>query len=479
MSNSGGRRVATASGSHRLGVGAVVAFVLFAVAVLVVVLVGPGRPVETGGETTRPSGVPVDDRVVACPRAPAPPGVGSRVLAGSAPLDGLGSGGSLRQGPLGADADGPDRQPERGRLTNTQTGADDRPAVVVDADGEIAAGLFAHQVDADARALAVADCAPPAASWWFAGAGATVDHSSELVMSNVDPGPAVVDVRVFGPDGEIETIGTRGITIPPAEQITIAMADVAPQSDELTVSVEASRGRVVAAVADSYASRPSASGGTEWLPAQADARRVLELAPLPTRADARTLLVTNPSEQSEALVELELVGENGTFAPAETSEIRVPPGSVVSTDISKVIAREDVAVRLRSQLAVVATVRSTNATDVAYAGGVRRLTAPAVAPLVDDADSRVLLSAGDEAARATVTTYTADGRQVESAEVAVPATATKGYQPTKRAAYLVVTPQQGAIFGGVSVTGAAGVSQVPLLSLSIRNPQPVVRPVIR
>ena len=478
MSNSGGRRAATAAGSRRPGVGAVVSFVLLAVAVLVVVLVGPGRPVETGTEATRPAGVTVDDRVVACPRAPAPPRVGSRVVVGSAPLDGLGGGGSLRQGPLGSEASGT-TEPDRGLLTDTRTGDDDRPAVVVDAEGEIAAGLFAHQVDADARALAVAECAPPAASWWFAGAGATVDHSSELVMSNVDPGPAVVDVRVFGPNGEVDAIGTRGITIAPAEQTTIAMADVAPQSDELTVSVEASRGRVVAAVSDSYAARPSAAGGAEWLPAQADARRVVELAPLPSLAGARTLLVTNPSEQSEALVELELVGENGTFAPAETSEIRVPPGSVVATDISEVIAREAVAVRLRSPLPVVATVRSTTATDATYAGGVRRLPGPAAAPLVDDADSRVLLSSGGAAARATVTTYTAEGREVESTEVEVPPAATTAYQPNQRAAYLVVTPEEGSVFGGVSVVGEAGISQVPLRSLAIRNPQPVVRPVIR
>ncbi|MGH3587008.1 MAG: DUF5719 family protein, partial [Pseudonocardia sp.] len=144
-----------------------------------------------------------------------------------------------------------------------------------------------------------------------------------------------------------------------------------------------------------------------------------------------------------------------------------------------VVSREDVALRLRSQVPVVGTVRSTAGGDTAYAGVVNALTGPAAAPLIDGTDSRVLLSAGAQAAQATVTTYTADGEQVETTKVEVPAEATTGYQPGKRAAYLLVTPDRGVVSGGVSVTGQQGVSQIPLESLLIRNREPVVRPVVQ
>jgi len=227
----------------------------------------------------------------------------------------------------------------------------------------------------------VTECPSPASTWWFTGAGATLDHSSELVLSNLDPGPAVMDIRVFGPDGEIETIGTRGITVPPEEQTTVALTDVAPQGNDLAVSVVSSRGRLVAAVSDTFAPGFVASPGDEWIPAQVSPSRMMRLAGLPGKADGHTLVLANPSDL-EALVDVGVSGETGSFTPTEGAQVGVPPGSVVSTDLTKTIGGRASAVTLRSTVPVTATVRSVVGAASAYAGSVHWLTGPAIAPVV-------------------------------------------------------------------------------------------------
>ena len=62
----------------------------------------------------------------------------------------------------------------------------------VDAEGEAAAGLFGFRTDTSSGAGAVSACVAPRNSWWFTGLGADLDHSSQLVLTNLDPGPAVV-----------------------------------------------------------------------------------------------------------------------------------------------------------------------------------------------------------------------------------------------------------------------------------------------
>jgi hypothetical protein len=353
-------------------------------------------------------------------------------------------------------------------------------ALVVAATGEHAAGRATFQVDRspDDALVGVQECRPPRSRWWFTGGGAGLDHRSRLVMANVDPGPAVVDVVVHGPDGLVDSIDTRGITIGPGDVRTIDLVEVAPQTDELAVHVESSRGRVVAGLADAFAASPAATPGREWVPDQAEAARVVRLAPLPRGADRRTLVLANPTDR-EALVDVEVSGESGAFAPTEVAQVRVPPGSVVTADLGQVVGEDASAVVLRSPVPVTATVRSDDGADVSYAAAVPLLTGPAAAVLADGTRAGVHLTAGDDGGTATVTAYAADGSEVDSAELEVPPTATVAWTPEGAADYVVVTPREGGLAGGVALAGSAGLSQVALRPLPVTLRQPVVVPVVR
>ena len=475
---SAGRRVAQAA-PRRIDRGIVSASALLVLAVAAITLTASGRVPEERAEET--VGVLIDHAVHGCPRLPPPPQTQTELVTVAAPLTGLGRGGDIRYGTPGDDLASAELQRlKRGELLELAPSPKGKTGLAVEANGPIAAGLSTYQIDAssDAGTLAVTGCGSPRSSWWFTGAGATIDHSSELILSNLDPGPAVVDVRVLGPDGEIETLGTRGVSVPPNSRTTIRLTDVAPQGEELAVSVLASRGRVVAAMSDSFAPQFGADAGVEWIPAQTNASRAVSLAGLPTKADSHTLIVANPSEL-EALVDILVAGKAGSFTPAQNAQIRVRPGAVVSTDITEVIGAEASAVTLRSRVPVTASIRSLAEGDSSYAGSVRPLTGPAVAPVVGGATSTVLLSAGIEPATATITAYDQGGAEVDSATVELDPGATSAWTPKRGAGYLVVTPEQGEVFGAMSITGRAGVSQVPLVPLTVRLERPGVRPALR
>lgn len=468
----GGRRVAETRRSLRADRTATATVVLLVLAALAVGLTRNPAPVAQAGPST---GTQVDHALLGCPDDPTA-GLRSRTEIGLAPVEGpagpLGDGGRLEVGP-----------PTQGSATTLARGTtrtvDSSPAPALEATGDAAAGLFGFRSDRRGRATAVGACAVPRAEWWFAGAGAGLDHLSDLVMTNLDPGPAVVDVRVLGPDGAIETIGTRGITIAPGETTRIALADTAPQNDEVVVHVQASRGRVAAALTDRFAPEPGGPAGREWLAGAESPQRSLRLSGLPAKADRRTLLVGNPSDL-EALVDLEVSGSRGSFVPAGFETLSVPPGSVRSVDVTdQFVGKEATSVRLTSQVPVVASVRSEVGADASYSGTVLPLDDPAAVPALDDVRTVVQLSAGTGGATARVTGYSGAGKETGTDEVTVDPASTATWQPATGTSYVVVTPVEGNVFGAATYTGRSGIAAVPLVSLPVRIELPGVVPASR
>ncbi len=446
------------------------------VLLLAALVVGLTRP---AGEVSAASGAEagrlVTHVVLACPPSRVAPHTRSTYALGVAAAAGLSSAGTVTRS-----APGGTPQPvavQRGDVVRVP----DITTSVLSADGPLAAGLFGFRVDESRTAgtQAVSLCAEPSGSWWFTGGGAGLDHTSQLVLTNVDEGPAVVDLRVLGPGGVVPTVGTRGLTIGPGQTTTLALAELAPQTDELAVGVEASRGRVVAALSDAYAPAPAAPPGHEWLDGRARPSRVVRLAGLPAHADRRTLLVANPSTR-EAVLDVRVKGQDGSYVPTGIGQQRVPPGAVRTIDLGHDIgARTAAAVMVRSQVRVLATVRSLVGGDTADAAAAQVLTGPAAAPVLGTGTSTVQLTAGALAAKVEVTAYGAHGRQAAATQVNVPASSTTSWAPPRRtAAYVVVTPLSGRVSGAVVYRGA-GVSTAPLVPLSLRYLQPAVVPALR
>ena len=473
-----GRRVAR---RQRRGVDVLTALGAGLVVLAALLLVAAGSVENEPEPVEQAATVPVDEVATACA---AFPGAGSaEALTLAAPLPETAGDGTVVAGPVGGRTEPVDGA-RRGVLQPLEMAAGgtagDGWALGVAAEGAAAVGRATFAVDQarDAAAVGVGECLAPRARWWFTGAGAALDHASTLVLANLDPGRAVLDVEVHGPDGLVDSIGTRGITMEPGEVQTIPLVEVAPQTDELAVHVEASRGRVVASLADSFATQPAAAPGRDWIPVQSDASQLLRLSPLPARADRRTLVVANPTDR-EALADVEVSTGSGAFVPTDVPQLRVPPGTVVTADLGPAVGKEASAVLLTSPVPLTATVRSTRAADVTYTAAAPLLDGPAAAVLADDTVPTLQLTAGDDGGTAKVTAYSAEGEAADTADLEVEPGTTLTWEPEGRAAYLVVAPGRGRLFGGVSLAGAAGVSQVPLRPLPVTLSQPVVVPVVR
>lgn len=469
-----GRRVArrTRRGPDRLA--AVAAALVLAAGGLLVAAEAIEPDPEPAG---RAGAVPVDEVTTVC--AAFPGWGGSRAQTLSAPLATADRDGTVVAGPVGGRTE-PVEGDRRGRLTDLDlpsASGDEDGALSVSASGGAAVGRATFAIVGDAGAASVQECLTPGARWWFTGAAATLDHTSTLVLANPDPGPAVVDVEVHGPDGPVDVVGTRGITIAPGELRSIDLVEIAPQTEEVAVHVEASRGRVAAAVADSFATRPGAEPGREWLPAQAGPSRVLRLGPLPQRADRRTLVVANPTDR-EALADVEVAGESGPFVPTDVPQLRVPPGSVVTADLGGVISREAASVVLRSTVRLTGTVRSSRGGDVAYAAAAPLLSGPSAVPLPGGLRATLHLTGATEGAAARAVAYSADGEEVDAARLEAAAGTTVSWTPDG-GAYLVLTPGEGRMSGAVTLAGGAGLAQLPLRPLPVTLRRPVVVPVVR
>ena len=477
-STGGGRRVADRPPRERRRPdrSAVTALVLLVVAGLALALTNGEPAAEPDGGT---DGALVDRTQLSCPATSLPDmsgaGVRARAVAGLLATDdegeSLGDSGAIGSALVGEAPEDVDLA--RGAVTPLPSGGD---GPYVDAEGEAAAGLFGFRTDTSSGAGAVGACVAPRNSWWFTGLGADLDHSSQVVLTNLDPGPAVVDLRVFGPEGEIDTIGTRGITVAPGEATTFSLADVAPQTAEVMVNVQASRGRVAVAASDRYAVGPGAPVGFEWVGDAARPSRTVRLAGVPGSASTKTLVVGNPSD-SEALVEVEVAGSDGSFVPTELQEVSVSPGTVETVDLSDVLPRrEAVAVRVRAQVPVTASLRAASRPDTTYANTVTPLVGQATAPVPSVGRTTVQLTAGATEAVARVEGFRADGRSTGDDEVELAATATDTWRPARGTAYVVVAPVGGSVFGAAVYDQAAGLASLPLRTVPIRVRLPGVVP---
>jgi hypothetical protein len=261
------------------------------------------------------------------------------------------------------------------------------------------------------------------------------------------------------------------VTLEAGEVRSFDLVDLAPSAADLAVHVEATRGRVAAGVWDVL----DDGEGLEWLPAQEAASRVVRLAPLPRRAARRTLVVANPGER-ELLVEVEISGREGAFAPTDAAQLRLAPGAVASADLSEAVGGPASAVIVRSSAPVAATVRSVRAGEVSYAGAAESLTGPAAAAFPASATASVQLTAAGGGGQASVVAYDGTGRQVADRELDLPPEGTAAWTVPRRAAYVVVTPQRGRLGGGLVITEGLSTTQLLLEPLPITVRRPAVRP---
>ncbi len=457
---------------RRFGADVVLAILLPVVAVLALLLLEPHRTQPHGEQ---PVETPLTSASVVCPSAL--PGTGSDVLgvsvvAGDADVAGGSEADAAGDVQVGLGATSAPLAVRTGRVSTAAPGLG--PSVVTGAD-DLAPGLVAGR--SQSAPLAAVDCAPPAADQWFTGVGADATHDSVVELVNPSAGLAIADITVRSPNGLVEVGSLRGVSVAGNTSVQLDLGQIVPNRAELSLEVHTSRGRLAVHVVDSYDELGSGAAGQDWLPSQAAPATANLLLGLTTGAGERTLVLSNPGAD-EVRATVSVVTPTSTFPPTGVDPVRVAPDSTEAVPLDDVLAQAAkdgaIGVLVESDGPVTASLRQLAGAD---------LSLLAAAPTVEDATAVVvpagpkhlLLGGAEAAGGATVTSYSARGKQLDQQEVELAADAGADVTLPDDAVLVTVTPQGRSVRAAVLLTGT-GTAVVPLRELVQTGLVPDVRP---
>ena len=437
MSRAQGRRMEVRVGSGRAAVlGVMVVGLAFAMLTL-----SGTSPRGIGREVQSASRVSLDQRVFSCGG-----GISGAAVRSGSVIDGL--------------------SPSRA-VSST-------PVPVV-ADKAVATGAFAGQQASSKRSLAWLPCPEAQASWWFVAAGgAPITHDTVLTLTNPRPGPATVDIDVYGPKGRVDSPGLHGITIAAQSTQTVDLGSAAPTVGDLAVSVVAQRGLIAASATDRFAPGAVGKNVFEWLPPQTVPSTSVTLAGIPISRGASTLVVVNPG-QVDAIVNVGVIGATGTFTPKALTGFTIAPNSVVSLPLSAVIDGTPLALQLTSQQPITATVRSTKAGDISFATGVRPIRG-GTAFAVPNGSGQLVLSSLGAGATVTVVAFDAHGKHLLNSPVKVGAHVSVAVPFPAGTTYVQLIAGPVDIVAGFAVDGPHGTASAGITPAKSSIELPNVRP---
>lgn len=174
-------------------------------------------------------------------------------------------------------------------------------------------------------------------TWWGACRSSLADQyvqvpggaGAKLVIINPEPDPALIDVTLSGPNGEITGDGLRGITVAANSQRTIDLDPLAGSVDALGARVRSSVGRVMASA---QVSRPQ---GGDFATGTLQARELV-IAAIPEDATKTQLLLTNPGT-TRNVVKIEAVGQAGRYELPGFESYALDAQRTVAVDLTQAI----------------------------------------------------------------------------------------------------------------------------------------------
>ncbi|MET9853849.1 DUF5719 family protein [Streptomyces sp. NPDC006450] len=231
---------------------------------------------------------------------------------------------------------------EPGKPMGAKASGAEAPALSGVADGFLAPGWSAQQTTVVSvgrtRGVLGVGCTAPGTDFWFPGVSTAKGREDYVHLTNPDDTAAVVDIKMFGPDGTVKAeAGTsENIRIDPKSTKAISLASLAPgaQLADLTAHVTTRAGRVGATA------RSGEEGvGSDWLPASVDPTGTLVLPGIPADATSVRLVAFAPGDE-DADLKVKLAGPTGSISPAGSEQLHVKAGMTASVDLKDVTRGE-------------------------------------------------------------------------------------------------------------------------------------------
>lgn len=303
-------------------------------------------------------------------------------------------------------------------------------------------------------------CSPPRSRGTIVVPGTA---GTDLLIVNPDASEAVVDLTLYGIDGEIVALGARGIAVGSYSTRTIALSVLVDVDGPVGVVHRASRGRAtVVARNDSpgiLEAATSSSAGTEHL-----------LTGVPAGATSASVLVTNPGNE-RATLQVTALGAALGYTPEGGADVTVEAYTSISVDLALSLAGEATGLRIASDVDVAVALTTAIETDPAFASPVESATelgafAPAGGTLQ-------VSNPGETQASVEITIDVVDSEPVTSS-VVIPAgvTITMPMDASAPRGQTVNVTSDSALFGGI-VNVADGATIIPLVSMEAPEVTPV------
>ncbi|MFC4910474.1 DUF5719 family protein [Actinomadura gamaensis] len=324
----------------------------------------PGEP-----QPTKPVQQPIKSVVMACPG-----GEAGRVAVQTAPPpDARGRAATPNAlGKVSVEGALPAVLTSPGQLWTGDVGTRNKAAVVVRAEGSLAAGLAARWTtlwpSGRDRGLAATRCVKPGFDQWFLGPGPLAAEDLRLVLTNVDGTPASVDLTALSGEGPLDTLDGQGVAITPHSTRVVrigasreGLGAVVQVARDLALRVRATSGRVAAALRV----RVSSGHGIDWEPVAPAPATSLVLPGVPSGPGDRRLLVAVPGEES-AKIRVRVVGPDGIVSPKGQESVSGRPRTVATFDLHEALAARPGAVLVDADRPVVAGFSAGRGSDVAF-----------------------------------------------------------------------------------------------------------------
>lgn len=317
-------------------------------------------------------------------------------------------------------------------------------------------------------------CAEPAFDQWFTGVGARPQHRTVIELVNPDAGPAIADLTVLSPSGELDLPRLRGVRVDGHDALQLDLAELVPRRTDLAVHVLVQRGRLVSSAwesVDELGEGPALGG---WAPAQAGADTDTLLLGVTPGNGSRKLMLANPGD-SEARVSFKIVAERSEFAPNGVDDVTVPPGSLTTVQVGDLFtgrtAEGAKGLRIASTQPVTATLRSVVDEDLVTVTGGEPIERGAVA--LPPGRASVLVAGADSVGTVSVATGSGTPKEAEiGPQRSVSVTLPRG------ASYADVTLTGAMADVSVVVEGPDGTTVWPLSELRLASLVPDVRPAL-
>lgn len=319
------------------------------------------------------------------------------------------------------------------------TSGSDGPAYVGTAEGRYAPGWSVQETTEVAagtgRGLQGVNCTGADTDFWFPGTSTAAGRTDYVHLTNPDDSAAVVDIELYGKDGQLKSSVGEGITVAPhaSEPVLLSTLSDEKQTD-LTVHVNVRSGRVGASVQ----ALDDKTGG-DWLAASADPSGSLVLPGIPKDAtDVRLIAFTDGD--ADADLKVRLASPDGLITPAGNETLHVKAGMTTATDLGDVTRGEAGSLVLTptdQSVPVVAALRVTRgksgkqetayipatapvgtratSADNSGKGSTLSLTAP-----TGTAQVKVTASAGSEGGKAVSKTFTIKSGTTQDVDAPVP-----------------------------------------------------------